>query len=142
MVNVEALYGSPSDVRDVSVSGLHVPEWSGCEQVWVLTGLRYGSFFSLLRRFEVPNSSPKPEENFVVLRKDVWEVEEQLLPPERVIGYGHTHPPTMTKPSSNDLIGIDSGMIGAVYCEGSVYWYTRRNRRRITQLSETLVRVE
>lgn len=134
MVNSGTLYGSPKDVKVLWNELLPVPTWNDCEQVYVLVGFRYGRFFVISRLVEVPNRASNPREDFVVYTRDVNEVRKSLVPPETVIGYGHTHPALMNVPSGNDLKGLPSGVIGAVFCDGSIYWYTRKNRRKISSL--------
>ncbi len=91
------------------------------ETVKVMLGYRYGRYFSITSLEEVPNRHSLPAEHFAIHSHDVLPYVEDG---EQVIGIVHRHPPGNIKPSMNDILGIPTGVLGAVWCEGNIAWYT------------------
>ena len=92
------------------------------ETVKVIIGYTYGKYVSITSLEEVPNRHPSPAEHFSIHSRDVLPYIEDG---ENIIGIVHRHPPKTPMPSINDILGIPAGLLGAVWCDGEVSWYTR-----------------
>lgn len=113
------------------------PEWGfngafSVETVKVLFGLRYGRYISITHIVEVPNRHSEPREHFAIYARDVKSyLEDKLV----IVGVIHRHPPNLFNPSLNDIIGIKTGIIGGVWCEGDISWYTDKGVTKVRYLS-------
>ena len=91
------------------------------EDVYAISGQRYGPYVVIEGFHSVPNMHPTPEKEFRVLRSDVSRI--RLPAGERIIGFAHRHPPGLPNPSGHDIAGLLPHHIGFVWCEGDVTFY-------------------
>lgn len=112
--NVPILHlGDTSEERVAALTG----SYSMLDDLWIVTGMH-----------PIPNRHDDPQHDFAVEGRDLNPLIQQGLV---VIGAVHSHlefdPPW---PSEADIDGLPPGMIGAVYKDRTLWWYTGRRSRR------------
>ena len=95
----------------------------GLERVFAIIGLRYRNYINILGFHELPNTSSNPSIKFSVFRVDLLPVENSLIPPEKLLGFAHTHPNNEHEPSWEDIEGMREGYIGLVMSGKSLVWF-------------------
>lgn len=111
-----------------------VYNWNGFERVYAIVGLVHNDYLVIDRFCEIPNHSDTPEETFAVIAKDLMIIATALLPPESIVGFAHTHPPTHYIPSDEDIAGIGKGLFGLVICENKRVWYSESGELLVNNL--------
>ena len=111
-----------------------VYNWNGFERVYAIVGLVHNDYLVIDRFCEIPNGSDTPKETFTVIAKDLMIIATALLPPESIVGFAHTHPPTQHIPSDEDITGIGKDLFGIVICENKRVWYSENGELLINEL--------
>lgn len=108
--------------------GTPVCPYTGLERVFALTGLRYRNYVNVLGIYELPNTSSNPSTTFSVYRVDLESRTNSLIPPEKLLGFAHTHPNNRheRKPSWEDIEGIRDSHIGLVMSGKSLVFYNSK----------------
>ena len=99
--------------------------WNGFERVYAIVGLLYKNYLVIDRFCEIPNSSDTPKDTFTVVVKDLFIIATSLSYAESIVGFAHTHPPSMPIPSDEDILGIGNKLFGLVLSENQRVWYTK-----------------
>ena len=105
------------------------------EEVYLLFGRAYGKYVSVFALCPVENGHPDPANFFKITKKQL--VKAQLDTECSLVGVVHRHPPQFPDPSGHDIKGLPTALLGAVWCEGEVSWYTNRGPTGITYLNGT-----
>ena len=98
----------------------------GLERVFAIIGLRYRNYINILDFYELPNTSETPTTKFSVYRVDLLPIENSLVPPEKFLGFAHTHPNGEHEPSWEDIEGIREGDVGLVMSGKRLVFYNNK----------------